>query len=367
MYSRKVIGWNQWPAIRATWDSLCDHSPQGVFFLTADWVEAWIETFGDRLNPEFLLVESGGETVACCFLVRTNVWRKLVPFRRVHLNSASEDVDDHTAVEYNACLSLPGFESAAGEALAAHVAGWSWDEFLIDGAAPAITKYAGQLGEVERIHKHAQYVNLQRVRESGGTYDSVLSSNSRQQIRRSIKLYEESGPLAYREAATVDEAVAVLGELAALHQAAWTDRGKHGCFASANFTGFHQALIRKAFPRGRIRLITVKAAGQTIAALYNFIYRGRVYFYQSGLDYASDNRLKPGMVAHYLAIQECLKQPDLIEYDFLGGEHRYKKSLSTDERPLEWISVLRDTPRVRLFQLLRRLRQTSRGAAPSEP
>jgi CelD/BcsL family acetyltransferase involved in cellulose biosynthesis len=57
---------------------------------------------------------------------------------------------------------------------------------------------------------------------------------------------------------------------------------------------------------------------------------GRVYFYQSGLEYAEDNRLNPGLVSHYHAVQYCLAQ-GYQEYDFLGGYLRYKRSLATHD------------------------------------
>src|SRR3546814_15671611 len=37
--------------------------------------------------------------------------------------------------------------------------------------------------------------------------------------------------------------------------------------------------------------------------LYNFFYRDRVYAYQSGFPRHADNRLKPGLLSHHLAIQ----------------------------------------------------------------
>ncbi|MDX1980241.1 MAG: GNAT family N-acetyltransferase, partial [Bryobacteraceae bacterium] len=80
-----------------------------------------------------------------------------------------------------------------------------------------------------------------------------------------------------------------------------------------------------------------------------------------------DNKLKPGMVAHYLAIQECLKDPAIREYDFLAGQQRYKKSMATGERPLDWVSLMRGTPTVRLFQLLRRLRGYLRPTPVTSP
>lgn len=174
--------------------------------------------------------------------------------------------------------------------------------------------------------------------------DSVLSSNTRWQIRRSQRLYEqERGPCSFRVARTAQEATEIFTRLTDLHQLAWRDRGLPGVFASPQFTGFHRRLIEAAFARDRIILMEARAGLETIGALYGFLHRGKVSFYQSGFRYTTDARLKPGLLTHYLAIRYCLEQPAVNEYDFLAGDSQFKRSLATSSRPLQWIVVRRLT------------------------
>jgi CelD/BcsL family acetyltransferase involved in cellulose biosynthesis len=103
----------------------------------------------------------------------------------------------------------------------------------------------------------------------------------------------------------------------------------------------------------------VSAGGATIGLLYNFVHQGNVAFYQSGLRYEGDNRLKPGNVTHALVIQACLEQ-GLDSYDFLTGApsgSRYKQSLATDTSPLAWTVLRRPTVQTQILSALRALRR----------
>ena len=186
-----------------------------------------------------------------------------------------------------------------------------------------------------------------------------MSSNTRQQIRRSQRLYEEShGPCAAQPAQTADEAVAMFRELAELHTAAWNDRGQQGAFHMPLFRAFHERLIRTAFPAGGAQLLRIQAGAETLGVLYYFIHRARVCFYQSGFRYSADNRLKPGLLAHYLAIRHYLNDAAANEYDFLAGDSQYKRSLAADQRTLYWTWLRRPTLPTLLYYGLRSLKHT---------
>jgi CelD/BcsL family acetyltransferase involved in cellulose biosynthesis len=78
-------------------------------------------------------------------------------------------------------------------------------------------------------------------------------------------------------------------------------------------------------------------------------------FYQSGLEPSSDNKVKPGLVAHALAITECAAA-GLREYDFLAGDSQYKKSLSTARRPIIWQVFQRRGVKLATITFLKQIR-----------
>lgn len=344
----------QWRAASADWATLwrqCGAS----FFLSPDWVETWLETFGASLDAEVAVFRRGHQPIGACVLARRIHWRKIVPMRRVYLNCAGEPDDDDTCIEYNRLLCLPGEEESTARALLDHLSRESWDELSLNG----METRPPFLGTAEIRQRPSWYVDLSALRASNAAYETSLSSNVRSQIRRSIHLFEQAGgPLALHIASSLDEANRFLTELADLHQKSWPARGKPGVFASARFNQFHRRLIERCFAKGSIQLLRAAAGDQTIGLLYCLQSAGRVYFYQSGFAYQQDNRLKPGLVTHFLAVNHYLNhQPAVSQYDFLAGDSQYKRSLAKNQRTLEWIVAQRPTMRVRAVELLDKARR----------
>jgi CelD/BcsL family acetyltransferase involved in cellulose biosynthesis len=218
------------------------------------------------------------------------------------------------------------------------------------------------------VRPHANhYVDLAAVRDCGRGYLALLGSKTRYRIRRSCREYEKLGAIRLRRAADATEASTFLDELKALHQAYWTARGQPGAFASRYFDQFHHNLVRGAFGRGEIQLLRIDVADRPIGYVYNFLYRGRVYNYQTGFDYqvcAKGDR--PGIVSHVRAIEFNAERGNAI-YDFLGGDLEYKRELGTHIAGIYQVILQRDRMRFRvedaMHTLYRRLRGRREDAA----
>ena len=197
-------------------------------------------------------------------------------------------------------------------------------------------------------------------------YLASLSANTRYQIRRSNRSFARLGPLAVRAAASVDEGLAFLNALAALHQATWRARGAPGAFTPA-FLRFHRALVARALPRREAELLQIAAGPHVLGYLYNFRLGDRVLTYQSGFDYAAATALagrhaKPGLTCHHAAILRA-QADGAAAYDLLAGPDRYKTSLALKATPLFWLD---SSPPLSLSSLGLRLRARARRRLPSE-
>ncbi len=152
----------------------------------------------------------------------------------------------------------------------------------------------------------------------------------------------------------------MFAELVELHQRTWTVRGKPGAFSSARFRRFHERIIERGLPRGEIQLIRVSAGADSIGVLYNLCCSGHVAYYQSGLRYEADQKLKPGLVCHALAVERAL-QEGFDEYDFLAAANeegnRYKQSLCNATRELGWLTFRRESVRTRAADITHVLKQ----------
>ncbi len=344
-----------WNALGASWRDL-EARADGSFFTSWNWVGSLAAA--RFANPVLLQAHSGGRLVGLGLFNRRR--RGLLP-ARLWLNESGDPALDAVHVEHNGLLIERGAETAVQAAALRHLAGGP-GHVVLDGIGDALLAAAQQAGAL--VHRRAlpglaPWIDLEAVRASATGHLGLLSANTRQQLRRSLRGYGEAGALAVRRAATPAEAAEFLEALARLHQRIWTRRGKPGAFANPAFAAFHAEVLAAAWPRGEADLLCIEAGGQPIGYLYNFVWRGWVGNYQSGFDYdgASLPQLKPGLTCHHLAV-EMYAREGAAAYDFLAGEHRYKTSLATRATALHWVEIM---PRASLPGLLHR----ARAAMPS--
>jgi CelD/BcsL family acetyltransferase involved in cellulose biosynthesis len=361
---------HQWPEIAKYWAELDEVSPYSSFYLSIEWTTAWLEVFGQLLQPEILVFEDANTAIGICLLVRTSEWRGPFRVKRIYLNTVGGDVADRTLMEFNNRLCRRGWEEKTSKALAAHLQSLDWDEFAVEGIPPSPILDCLRISGFSQLRQAvttspSYYVNLEQLRQSKTAYESSLSSNTREHLRRSLKRYGVVGEVRVEVASELSRAEQLFEEMCGLHQSRWNKKGEEGAFGPGRRLDFHRTLIRRAFAKGSIQLLRVAAGSETIGILYNFVKKGKVYFFQSGFNYRDGKSLKPGLVTHSLAIRYCL-DAGFTDYDFLAGDAQYKRSLAKNCRPLDWVVFAR--PRAKLFAIerlraiKRRLRLVVRNA-----
>ena len=337
------------PRALALWRDLEARS-QPSYFLSPAWVETWLTCLPDDAAPRLAITH---DRSAACWIGRRDVRRHGVfASRAMYVNATGVDRYDEVCIEHNKIL---GNGAALVAALPA-----DWDELFLPAVDEASAPYLGALrGYRVRIDRQsvAPFVDLDAVRASETGYLALLGSNTRNQLRRARRIV---GNLDFEVARDEATALDIYGELLRLHARTWSSRGQHGAFADPWFERFHRRLITSRITSGEIQLVRVRAGGTTIGCLYNFVYNGRVLFYQSGLAQLDDPHLKPGYLCHAAAVEYNANAGHRI-YDLLGGTTRYKHSLATGSQRLLWLRVQR--PRLR-FAVEDHLRSWKRALAP---
>ncbi len=323
-----------------------------------------------------MTVRQGGRVVGLAAFGAATVRRRgLIVSRGLYLNETGRKQHDALAVEINGILCEPDQADAVTvAALDTLVRREEWDELHLSGIASNSAERdwaapAARLGLTlrEAARRPCPYVDLAALRGGGGDYLERLSRNTRSQIRRAMRRYEQTqGSIALTVARDAAEARAWLDELAALHQTTWTRRGQPGAFANPFFAAVHDRLVERATPAGAVELVRVTAGAAPIGILYNFLWRGHVCNYQSGFDYAADAALKPGLVSHAVAIRQYATRGFDV-YDFLAGADRYKASLCTGVRDLVWLVARRKRLKYMIEDSLRTARNRFRTARPAAP
>ena len=346
---RSELG-EQWTQL----ETQAEHS----FFTSWSWIDCWLGSLEPPGRLHLLRATRAGHVVGLALWIsRRGKSLRALPLRCLHLHATGDPKQDEITIEHNGFLVHRNGGAQIEAAMYAHLLTRArhWDQLLLPGltTSPSLNSLLPR-NMVLREQVHLSYaVDLREVRRRDGNYLGMLSSNSRQQVRRSMKAYEALGPMRLTEAKDLGTALNYLESLRLLHEKRWSGKGHVGAFANPSFAAFHLRLIGAAFPRGDIQLLRVQAGARDVGYLYNFVHRGRVLFYQSGFDYELlQHNSRPGLVTHTLAVHHNAGLGNDI-YDFLAGSARYKRSLASTEGSMVWATVHRRTLAFRIEEVLR--------------
>jgi len=337
---------------RGVWCDL-EASSQPSYFLSAGWVDNWLAALPAEEIPELAIVrDDAGQPQAAFFLGKRNLLRHGVfASRALYINATGSERHDEVCIEHNGVVGRCSFQRLV------ELLPDGWDELFVPAVDRTTFDDIGALrGYRVRVDHEsiAPFVDLDAVRSVEGGYISLLGASMRNQLRRTRRLV---GNLDVEIAGDPAHALDIYGELLRLHARSWESRGRRGAFADPWFERFHRQLILDRLASGEIQLMRVRAGALTIGCLYNFVYRGRVLFYQSGLAGFDHPHIKPGYLCHAAAVEYNALAGHQI-YDLLAGTTRYKRSLATGETRLVWLRVQR--PRLR-FAIEERLRSVKRA------
>ncbi|MCC6170072.1 MAG: GNAT family N-acetyltransferase [Caldilineaceae bacterium] len=347
--------------IRTIWGKLAQSSTPS-YFLSWGWIENWISFLPTNAAVQLAVFVEGEQPVAAFFLGQTALVRhNAIRSRGMFLNATGIPLVDRVHIEYNAILHSSSRLFSLHELLA--LLPDHWDEFWMPGldanAFPGnMLEQTTSLGEIQ-IERDvpSPYVDLELVRQKDGNYLSLLSSHMRAHVKRSQRAYESRGPISLEAACNPNMALEIFDEMVSMHQKAWQAKGQEGAFASNFMRQFHRALICKRFEYGEIQLLRIKVGNTIIGCLYDFVYNGKVYSYQSGFHFEMDNRLTPGYVSLVEAIKYCAAL-GLTHFDFMGSDAAYKQRLCTHQQRLIWAKVQKPRLQFQLETGLKALKQS---------
>jgi CelD/BcsL family acetyltransferase involved in cellulose biosynthesis len=326
--------------VAALWRALQDQA-QGSFFQSWRWVSARLE---DAPEHTHLLEVYDDETlIGLAFATAKRVWRKgFLPMKLLYFNDFGLAGHDVVCVEYNDFLwhkaATPDQRQKTWQALLA-LPDLRYSGIFIRSASPQAQ--SDILAFHASCHKESlgptHGVDLAAVRQAGGLL-GLLSANTRQQIRRSARSYETQGALRFDIASNVDVANDYYQRLCQLHQARWQARGHPTIIDYPAQVAMHQRLIMQGVPARAVHLARISAGERDIGYLFLTCWQGHVDFYLGALRYEEDTRLKPGLIAHWLAVEYFARQ-EYDYYDFLAGDNQAKQQLGQRGPSLDTIIV----------------------------
>ena len=355
--------------LKAEWQDL-ENRAELTVFLSWQWLGHWLKTY--KPAALVLKVTEGDRIIGLGLLVETSERRHgVLKSRCLRLHQTGQRLQDQIWIEYNGFLSEKGEEDRVAAASLKYLCEElpEWDEFIV-GAIDSTD--ADRYAQLTGLHKHIRWeapcfgVNLDELRRGGVHYLDTLSRNTRYQINRCERLYQQRGLVQLQRPDSIEGALALFDRIGPRHLQRWGSGADQSGFANPDFLHFHRELIRTQWADGGIDLVSLMAGDQEIASFYNLLHKGVIYFYLGGMETETDNRLKPGLLGHTLCIEDY-RHHGFHYYDFMGGEERYKANLGQLHRQLTQVSLQRGRFKLKLEDAARRTKQLwLKETAPNE-
>ena len=355
--------------LKAEWQDL-ENRAELTVFLSWQWLGHWLKTY--KPAALVLKVTEGDRIIGLGLLVETSERRHgVLKSRCLRLHQTGQRLQDQIWIEYNGFLSEKGEEDRVAAASLKYLCEElpEWDEFIV-GAIDSTD--ADRYAQLTGLHKHIRWeapcfgVNLDELRRGGVHYLDTLSRNTRYQINRCERLYQQRGLVQLQRPDSIEGALALFDRIGPRHLQRWGSGADQSGFANPDFLHFHRELIRTQWADGGIDLVSLMAGDQEIASFYNLLHKGVIYFYLGGMETETDNRLKPGLLGHTLCIEDY-RHHGFHYYDFMGGEERYKANLGQLHWQLTQVSLQRCRFKLKLEDAARRTKQLwLKETAPNE-
>jgi CelD/BcsL family acetyltransferase involved in cellulose biosynthesis len=313
----------EWQVLQA--QAECD------FFMSWHWIGNWLAQAPK--NYYVLKATQDGFIVGLAVLfINKAIKMKCIPVTELWLNKTGQPLLDQIWIEYNDFLTRVSDRDDIRKAMLMAIAEQhkNWQQFNIGLSEENVITQTAEtlnLAQTNITVSKGYKVNIESLHETSSDYSTVLSKNTLRQIKRSESLLREQGELVFQIARDHSTKKQYFNEISVLHIKKWQETEDGSGFSNPKFVEFHRSLLFKPSSCEHTELCQLSLNSKPLGYLYNFRWQGTTYFYLSALEKFADNRIKVGLLLHYMMIKVCIERGD-ISYDFLCGDARYKNSLS---------------------------------------
>ena len=310
-------------------------------FLSWLWIGNWLDLVTDKL---FLIECHQGENVVGLgfFVEKTRKIFGVIPVKQWWLHKTGNTEQDQIWTEHNDFLLAE--DTADVVRLAMVEALYNYDnqkkEIVVGLSSDKVLQcFYQHFSQSNSLVKTLGYVTDFSYIKTSYQHE-VLSKNTRAQINRSNKILNQLGNLAFNVVTEKAEVNALYKDIARIHIERWGNTKEGSGFSNKVFTTFHQQLVNND-AASTVQIAVLLLNNSPIGYLVNFVYKQKVYFYLSALTTFSNSKIKVGLTLHEKAISYYASQ-GMKSYDFLGGEARYKRSLSNQSYKLSMYSFYKN-------------------------
>jgi hypothetical protein len=312
--------------IRNKWCALATDS-QPTPFLDWSWISSWLDSL--PCLPKLLEASMNSQVVGLAlFCIRSKNILPGVEIKQLWLHRNGQQAYDQTWIEHNDFLLHYDYADIVRQAMLKYLKSDTsqWNELYLGMATEKVVKsFCSVLTHMRTEINSANYIAELSEINSLEDYLAHLSKNTRSQITRTKKLLEQQGELKLNWLQVNKDKIHALKEVAIIHKKKWETTAFGSGFDNPTFVMFHQNMLLQHDKVARLYCLSLDQ--EALGYIYILKSNSDWYFYLSAMTYSPDNRVKIGLLAHSLMIEEAIKN-NATSYSFLAGEARYKRSMS---------------------------------------
>jgi CelD/BcsL family acetyltransferase involved in cellulose biosynthesis len=351
--------------LRAEWDELLDDSRQRIYFLRWNWNFSWWQAFRPLHSHLFIITcrDADDRLIG----LAPFYWRQRANAGIDHIREISflgTGTFGQTG-EYLDLIARRGHEAQVARAVVAALqANRNWDKLWLNeipatsAMLPHLQQRLGTDWETA-VCENTHYVDTRLDWES---LKQTLGRTTRQNTQRLARRLFENYDCVFSRVETPEELEHGLDALVRVHQARWQTKGEPGSFALPGFERLVREAARDALAENHLRLWTLKIDGEIAAVQLAFLDNGKAHCLQVGFDpaYAKDSI---GKVMLMLCLKDCTEDPEVSEYDFMGGDQPYKECWAKAGRENLRLVWLRSGIRTLTYVSMKKADQLGRSVA----
>lgn len=327
-----VENFDEFFAMEDEWDCLLAITPSATPFQSHAWLSTWWKIFSESFFfLRVILVRADGRLIAAIPLYKRRLRFNFITYTELRYIGTGELDKDEICTEYLDALYNPDEEALVMEALTNYLSNNPLQTDLYHFSAvlagslldrlfslPLLIRATKPIRQVSGLR---YYVDLP---ESYDKFLENLSTSTRKNLLQGLRRAERMGNLRLLSAddeESVDEYFKILCDL---HAERWGHKGESGVFASSHFLAFHSSIIKSFQKKGWLHLHVLKIDEEPIAVLYNFVFKGIEYYYQSGINITDYGKTNPGTVMIGKSVEKAIAGKFRI-YDMMqAGVESYK-------------------------------------------
>lgn len=305
------------------WES---YSPPNIF-LSKQWLMAWLDSL-DKIPMCMIFYDR--KHIIGIVVVGENLLRSYIPkLTEWHCNQTGLINEDQVWIEYNHIYCDVSKRQQCTVLLMEQLINRPLVVSINVSMAENIEHWQSKSPTLIKWRQKGKHIGYKKsLIECSSVSDVIasLSRNSRSQMRRAFKKAEASWGDISVTVATHSKKLEFLNELGLLHKKKWDSSTYGSGFSNENFLSHHKKFIELA--PSLTDIVRIEAGEHLLGLCYFLKCNNSIKFYCSGInENVSDKHIKPGYLIH-IACMAHYGSEGFTDYDFLGGDARYKSTLS---------------------------------------